>query len=212
MNPTKIQDLIATARAGNPKPIYRFFLSFYGKCLKSLMAALNISQETAKECFAEAKYQFWKKFVWGDAKAPQNVEGYIYIAARNYYLDTKKKNKAYSEELDVHSVEQFLAIQDDKEHDPLIAKENASELSEMQKQQILAVDEAQKRLSPTCQKLITASKIKKIKLDTLVEQFHFKSKAVLKVKISQCWKNLKTLAKEIYGRERPEVRGQKSDI
>lgn len=90
MTNTKFQEIVTTARNGQPQAFNRFFNQLYADCKPRLLR--YVPHETdAEEAFSEAVYKFWKLFVVEEKPLPQNnLKGYFFTMAKFICLDAHK--------------------------------------------------------------------------------------------------------------------------
>ncbi len=92
MTTAEFEKIIAQAKAGNEIPVNRYFKDLYVKFKPRLMSITHSAQD-ADDIYMEAMYKFWRDFVKGDKKLPDNIDGYLYVAAKNVWLDQCRKKE-----------------------------------------------------------------------------------------------------------------------
>jgi len=95
--------------------------------------------------------------------------------------------------LDIEKVEHYLGQKVDlytEDFNPLLKKELADELTELEKNRADNFTEAWAKLGDKCKSLLTAFYIEKKKLKDLQERFGYKSYDSIKTMRKKCYRNL----------------------
>lgn len=168
----------------------------YAHCIPRLMKLTN-SKADAEDVFMESMYQLWQSVQEGKLKHRGNLKAFIYVNAKNKWLNKHRKakggkTKIYSaapETLSTHENTDGNHPYDDS-FDPLITAENQAQINlENQKRQA-ALNTAMKQMGKKCQSLLIQSIVHKKKLKDLQKSLGFVSINAIKMAKSRCRKAL----------------------
>lgn len=168
MTTAEFEKIIALAKTGNEIPVNRFFKDLYIKFKPRLMGITRSAQD-ADDIFMEAMYKFWRDFVKGDKKLPDNIEGYLYITAKNVWLDQCRK-KERRKIVPMENVSHTMSVEPEVEYHQELLEQEETE----QKKQI-AWKKAVQRMCDKCKQIYQQHIIQKQKLSKLWGELGYKN-------------------------------------
>jgi len=188
------EKIIAEARAGNELPVNRFFEDLYAK-FKPRLIGITRSAQDADDIFMETIYKFWRDFVKGDKKLPDNIDGYLYVAAKNIWLDQLRKKERRKTVPIEYSPAVNTAVEPDVEYQQdLIEQENIEQKKQM------AWHKAVQRMCDKCNQIYQEHIINNQKLSTLWKKMGYKNhQGIIQAKYN-CKKELTKLFFEELGK------------
>lgn len=190
---TKFEKIIAEARAGNELPVNRFFEDLYLKFKPRLMGITHSAQD-ADDIFMETIYKFWRDFVQGDKKLPDNIDGYLYVAAKNIWLDQlRKKKHRQTVPIEYSRVANATVEPDVEYHQDLMEQE------EIEQKKQVAWKKAVQQMCDKCRQIYQKHIINNQKLSKLWEEMGYKNhQGIIQAKYN-CKKELTRLFFEALG-------------
>lgn len=193
MSATKFEKIIAEARIGNEQPVNRFFEDLYVKFKPRLMSITHSAQD-ADDIFMETIYKFWRDFVQGSKKMPDNIDGYLYVAAKNIWLDQLRK-KARRQTVPIeYSHAMNAAVEPDVEY-----QQEFMEQEEIEQKKQIAWKKAVRQMCDKCRQIYQEHIINNQKLSKLWEKLGYKNhQGIIQAKYN-CKKELTKLFFEALG-------------
>lgn len=170
------------------------------------LAQLTGSSSIAKELFVKAITKYWMKQKQGELKDIEYVEKYIYTIAKNDWFDQQKKKRtemvSNPAEIDRYKREK-TDVFDATEFDDLIKQENIEELEKEKRKRNSCLKRAFKRLSPSCQKMLTSAVTYNKSNKELQKELNYESIDVVKSTKCRC----KNYLKKLYLQELKKIKG-----
>jgi len=196
MSTAKFKKIIAEARAGNEIPVNRFFKDLYVKFKPRLMGITRSAQD-ADDIFMEAMYKFWRDFVKGNKKLPDNIDGYLYITAKNIWLDQRRK-KERRQTVPMENVAFTMSVEPDVEYHQELIEQEAIETRKQ-----TAWQKAVQRMCDKCKQIYQQHIINNQKLSKLWKEMGYKNhQGIIQAKYN-CKKELTRLFFEELGEQQP---------
>ena len=184
------EKLQTEAQQGIETSFNQFFAECYPVFIRQL-TGMTQSEAAARDAFMDALYKFWKKLVNGELGYRENLKGYLFVMAKNEWLQRKRTEKKQATfTLQADEVELYLAKQpDNKEeenYNPLLQNELDKLLNKKQQQRVLAISAAFEELGEKCKRILRDTIVYKIKLKSLQHELGYASYNALKVAKYQC--------------------------
>ncbi|MEZ4886285.1 MAG: sigma-70 family RNA polymerase sigma factor [Chitinophagales bacterium] len=165
-------------------------------CIPRLIK-LTHSKADAEDVFMESIHQFWQDLQDNKVKHKGNLKAFIYISAKNKWLNIQRKEKGGKNKVYSKDTETIESLEDNKKKtysdenfDPLIKAENQANKNLKDENRKKAMNEAMKQLDKKCQSLLIESIAHKKKLKDLQKSLGFVSINAIKMAKSRCRKTL----------------------
>jgi RNA polymerase sigma factor (sigma-70 family) len=167
------------------------FRAFYSQCWKHCKPRLmNLTSNMAdiEDAFAEAIARFWVKYQQGDVRNEDNLNGLVYVMAKNLWLNQLRKQQQFAPTLSLNDDER--PVQVGGEWDDAILK--LIEPTESG-QQTESLAKAWERLENKCQELLKATVIERERQQELLVKMDYKNTDTVKAAKYRCLQSLKKL-------------------
>jgi RNA polymerase sigma factor (sigma-70 family) len=167
------------------------FRSFYTQSWKHCKPRLmNLTSNMAdiEDVFAEAIAKFWVKYQQGEIANQDNLNGLVYVMAKNLWLNQLRKQQQFAPTLSLDDDER--PIQAGGEWDEALLK-LTEQIDEPQQTETLA--KAWERLENKCQELLKATVIERERQQKLLDKMDYKNTDTVKAAKYRCLQNLKKL-------------------
>ncbi len=167
------------------------FRNFYIQCWKHCKPRLmNLTTNLAdiEDVFAEAIARFWVKYQQGEIQNEDNLNGLVYVMAKNLWLNQLRKQQQFAPTLSLDDEEKNIQV--GGEWDEAIQK--LTEPAE-QGQQAETLAKAWEQLENKCQELLKATVIERERQQELLAKMDYKNTDTVKAAKYRCLQNLKKL-------------------
>lgn len=174
------------ARDGNRKLLDRHIKEAYQTVLFPFVKKKSGSSETAKEVCISVVSKFWEKFYVMGEKLPNNVNGYMYIMAKNallHYMKTKEKQR-----------KKLVFLEEEKLHHILESSLNTpSKYSEEKEMLYISLNKAFGKIGERCKELLEMNIIEKKTIRKIAPIMGFPSENAATQKKVSCIKKMRKL-------------------
>jgi len=192
----EFKELVKQLQSGNLKAMDRLFLDHYEYCVKHLSKEFYsgnhyCSEDDARDTVMDGVLKLTEELTKGKVEN-KNLRGFLLTICRNMWLKKVSKSKS-TLSLDIEKVEHYLGQKADlynEDFNPLLKKEQADALTQLEKDQADNFTAAWAKLGEKCKNLLQAFYIEKKKLKDLQVRFNYGSYDSIKTMRKKCYRNL----------------------
>lgn len=205
MKKAAFQQLIKEVQQGQEQGLATVYSMYYETCVRQLQQSYEIMLEDAEDAFMEAMLVFRQQLI-ADTVKHQNIGGYLFIVAKNKWLERKRQQKSYLySTLNIDEVDRFFGrhidVYDEASFDPMIQLENIAAGERAKQLLIHQVTSTYQQLGKKCQQLLKGFIIDKVSLKVLQKRLGYGTYNSIKASKNRCKhqfiKKYKELCKDI---------------
>jgi RNA polymerase sigma factor (sigma-70 family) len=171
----------------NPTDFRAFYLQCWKHC-KPRLLNLTTNMADIEDVFAEAIARFWVKYQQGEIQHQDNLNGLVYVMAKNLWLNQLRKRQQFEPTLSLD--DDNRPIQTGGEWDEAILKLTESPNEDQQTEMLTR---AWKKLENKCQELLKATVIERERQQELLAKMDYKNTDTVKAAKYRCLQSLKKL-------------------
>lgn len=203
MDKAAFQELVEAIQSGDNQPLGKVYRTYATTCIQRLQRSLGITMAEAEDLFMDAMWKFRLQVLANKLKY-QNLGGYLFIIAKNLWLDQQRKKKKigpliptietdvidrfFSKGLDVYQSENF---------NDYLKKEYQKDSELQQAQKIHQILTAFNLIGVRCRQLLQAFIVENKSLTEIQELLGYSSYNSVKSSKNQCKKQLIKKIKEL---------------